>query len=266
MTAQAGWIKLHRQALNNGWLRNHRLWVFWSYCLLKASHRPTTAQVGFQRVPLESGQFVFGRKQAAVELGMTERQVRTCLNSLISTNNLTTKTTNKFSIISIINWHTYQDIELANDRQCDRQIDHQATSKRPANDHIQELKELKKKSLPTKIPPAGFALFRDWWMYAFSRVEVDRYIFEQGKDGSCLSSMLKSADWKEIVCKACHYFIDADRFPKGRPTLSGLKASINRYPGHINGQSDNFRELGLLPPDGILLEDWTPWKEKAPTA
>jgi hypothetical protein len=127
----------------------------------------------------------------------------------------------------------------------------------------QEVKELKKKALPAKNPPAGFVLFRDWWLYAFSIIEDDRYIFESGKDGSCLSSMLKSPDWKEVVCKACHYLIDDDRFPKGRPTISELKASINRYPGNINGKAEHFREIGILPPDGVLLEAWQPWNEES---
>lgn len=138
-----GWIKLHRQALGNGWLQNHRLWAFLCYCLLKASHKATTATVGYQRVALEAGQFVFGRQQAAADLAMTERQVRTCLTRLISTGNLTIKATNKFSVVTVVNWHSYQDTTTKGDQENDRQLDQEVTSKRPASDHIQEWKELK---------------------------------------------------------------------------------------------------------------------------
>jgi hypothetical protein len=141
-----GWIKLHRQALYNGWLKNHVLWTFWSYCLLKAAYQPITLTVGYKRVPLAAGQFVFGRKQAAVELGMTERQVRTCLARLKSTGNLTINATSKFSVITVENWHTYQGSHVENDQQDDRHIDHQTTIKRPSSDHKQEYIE-------GKIPP-----------------------------------------------------------------------------------------------------------------
>jgi hypothetical protein len=119
------------------------------------------------------------------------------------------------------------------------------------------------KPIPAKTSPVGFRLFRDWWMFAFSIVEGDKYIFQGAKDGACLSTMLKSLDWKELVCKACHYFTDTNRFPPGRPTLSLLKAAVNKYPGHINGKIDHFREMGILPPGGDL-EDWRPWEKDIP--
>lgn len=103
-----GYVKLWRKSLDNGWLQNHELWAFWSYCLLKASHKKFVVKIGFQEITLLPGQFVFGRKQAAKDLKMSEWQIRACLDFLKKHENLTIKTTNKFSIITIINWVTYQ--------------------------------------------------------------------------------------------------------------------------------------------------------------
>lgn len=103
-----GFILVHRKVLHKGWLKNHKLWAFWSWCLLKASHKQHTQIVGYQEVTLLPGQFVFGRKKAATELGMTERGIRTVLHFLLTSGNMTIKTTSKYSIISIINWDTYQ--------------------------------------------------------------------------------------------------------------------------------------------------------------
>jgi hypothetical protein len=94
---------------------------------MKASHKEHTLIVGNQEVTLKPGQFVFGRCAAAKELGMTERQIRTRIVFLKSAGNLTIKTTNKFSIITIVNWVAYQGQEIENDQQNDQQ----ATSKRP---------------------------------------------------------------------------------------------------------------------------------------
>ena len=102
-----GYIRLWRKSLDAGWIRNHKLWAFWSYCLLKASYREYDAVVGLQIIHLLPGQFIFGRKKASQETGLTEREVRTIVEFLRKAGNLTIKTTNRFSIITIMNWHTY---------------------------------------------------------------------------------------------------------------------------------------------------------------
>lgn len=136
-----GYIKLWRKSLDSGWLANPLLWCFWCWCLMKATHKPCKVLIGFQEVFLSPGQFVFGRKKCAKELKTSERSVRTCLQTLKSTNNLTIKVTNKFSIINIVNWTIYQEEENTNDQQDDQQYDQQLTSNRPTTDHIQTHKE-----------------------------------------------------------------------------------------------------------------------------
>ena len=129
-----GYIKLWRKSLDGGLLQNHKLWTFWCWCLLKASHKKHKQLVGFQEIELDAGQFVFGREKASKELKISERCIRTCLDNLKKTKKATIKTTNKFSIITIVNWGTYQDNNTINDLQNDRQ----QTSNRLATDHKQE--------------------------------------------------------------------------------------------------------------------------------
>jgi hypothetical protein len=103
-----GFIKIWRKSLDGGWLQNPVLWTFWSWCLLKASHKIIVVKISFQEVTLQPGQFIFGRKKASEELRMSEWKIRSCLDFLRKAGNLTIKTTNKFSIISITNWNSYQ--------------------------------------------------------------------------------------------------------------------------------------------------------------
>ena len=130
-----GYIRLWRKSLDAGWIKNHKLWAFWSYCLLKASYREYDAIVGLQIVHLLPGQFIFGRKKASEETGLTEREVRTIVEFLKKAGNLTIKTTNRFSIITIINWTSYQCDDLENDQPNDQL----PTSKRP-HTNIKEVK------------------------------------------------------------------------------------------------------------------------------
>ena len=137
-----GYVRLWRKSLDAGWIRNHKLWAFWSYCLMKASWTEYDAIVGLQVVHLLPGQFIFGRKKAAEETGLTEREIRDRLEALKREGNLTIKTTNKFSIISIINWAIYQGEDSEKDQLNDKQL----TSKGPHTN----IKALKKKT-PAEI-------------------------------------------------------------------------------------------------------------------
>jgi hypothetical protein len=103
-----GYVRLWRKSIDNGWLQNHSLWVFWSYCLLKATHQEITLKVGFQEVNLTPGQFVFGLHKAASDLKMSVWKIRASIDFLKKAGNITIKTTNKYSIITVMNWGVYQ--------------------------------------------------------------------------------------------------------------------------------------------------------------
>ncbi|MBN1366238.1 MAG: hypothetical protein JW976_15665 [Syntrophaceae bacterium] len=117
-----GYVKLWRKSLDAGWIKNHKLWAFWSYCLLKATHKEYNAVIGLQSVHLMPGQFIFGLKKAKEETGLSIRSIRTIIDFLRKVENLTIKTTNKFSIISIVNWPIYQSDNSENDTLNDKPL------------------------------------------------------------------------------------------------------------------------------------------------
>ena len=105
-----GWVKSHRKLLKWPWFRNPNIAHFWEYCRLKAGHAARRVLVGTVEVNLLPGQFIFGRKVAAQETGLTEQIVRTCSKKLILEGclNLTTHSTNLFSVATICHWGHYQ--------------------------------------------------------------------------------------------------------------------------------------------------------------
>lgn len=136
----AGFIKLHRKMLKWGWYSDPNTFRVFMHLLLTASYEENE----FRGVKLKAGDVVFGRKKLAQELGLSERQVRTSLEHLISTNEITIKTTNRFSIATIENWAKYQCRDYETDQQTDQQKVQQPTNNRPTTDHTQEGKESKK--------------------------------------------------------------------------------------------------------------------------
>ena len=147
-----GYIHLWRKSLDAGWIRNHELWAFWSWCLLKATYREYDAIVGLQRVHLKPGQFVFGLKKASQETGLSIQQIRTILGFLKKAGNLTIKTTNKFSVITIINWDTYQGGETQINKQSNKPLTNDQQHTR-----INRIKSIKRESVKT-LPPESFPI------------------------------------------------------------------------------------------------------------
>lgn len=114
-----GWIKLHRKLLGSPIFQNEKLLKVFIYCLMKATHSDHEQIVGRQNVQLKPGQFVFGRKKAALELDIKESTIRDYMNVLKADNVITITPTNKFSVITVVNWGVYQDQDDDNRQQKD---------------------------------------------------------------------------------------------------------------------------------------------------
>jgi len=108
-----GYIKLHRKMLDWAWFKDGPVLALFIYCLLKATWQPREAVVAGHKVELQPGQFVFGRRVAAKETGLTEKQVRIALLKLLNDKclNRAEHTAHQFSIITICNWEIYQSLD-----------------------------------------------------------------------------------------------------------------------------------------------------------
>lgn len=99
-----GYIKLHRKLLDWGWYKDQNTMMVFLHLLLTANF----IESEYMGVKIHPGQTVIGRKSLAKELGMSEQNVRTALTHLKSTNEITIKSTNKFSVVTIVKWELYQ--------------------------------------------------------------------------------------------------------------------------------------------------------------
>jgi hypothetical protein len=187
---QRGYIKLWRKSLESNTWNNQNVWRLWCWCLMKASYKRYKCLIGLQEIELMPGQFIFGRKKCSIETGLSEQIVRSCLQTLKSTSNLTIKTTNKFSIITIINWDTYQ----VDETEFNQQITNNLTNNQPTNNqqittykNIKNVKNLKEDNISAKrrhkIPP-DFELNEKLYSIASSHgLNGDRvkFVFEHFK-------------------------------------------------------------------------------------
>lgn len=117
-----GWIKIHRQLEDWEWYKNIPVKTLFIHCLIKANHKDNK----WQGIIIKKGSFVTSYENLAFETGLTVRQVRTALNKLKMTGEVTHKGQAKYSIITINNWDEFQEN--------DKQVDKQMTSERQASD------------------------------------------------------------------------------------------------------------------------------------
>ena len=200
-----GYIKLWRKSLESTIWDNPKLWRFWVWCLLKANHCAMTQIVGFQDVQLTPGQFIFGRLKASMETGLSEQEIRTAIDGLRKRQNLTIKSTNKFSIITIVNWTEYQ--EEPTNKAADQQptVNQQLTTNK--NDkNVKNKKEIYKERF--KSYELGLSLTEKEWndlVKQFgSAEEVERrvqnvidYSKSKGRPYKDLAATIRSWDQKE---------------------------------------------------------------------
>jgi len=263
-TIHGGYILLARKLLESELMEKPSHYLkLWVWMLAKANWK--------DRDKLRRGQFVTTiaemQEAGGYRVGyrvrrLTRDEVRSAYEAFAKASMITTTKTSRGMIITICNYELYQN---ADNYEAHKVAPDVNAAKPQATPHdTEELKKRRKKTFPVKMPPADSRLFSDWFCYAFEICQGYRYAFEGGKDGKAVAEMLKSWPCKELVAKACHFLTDEKRYPENKaPTLTFLKSKINDYPNHINGKADHLRDIGLLPPDGVLLEDWNPWNEES---
>lgn len=172
------YIKLNRKIIGWEWYLNINVKTLFIHCLLKANWKDGR----FEGKDIKRGSFVTSLEKLSKETGLSVRQVRTALDKLFLTGELTSKTFSKYRIITVSNYEQYQSL--------DKQADNQLTSKRQASDKqvttIEEVKkertkEVKKNNKPpispfeelekTELPEKIKSSLREWFEYKKQRKE-----------------------------------------------------------------------------------------------
>lgn len=121
-----GWIKLHRKILDSPISDNSELAWCWVRFILEASHQEHFILIGLQKIRLLPGQFIWGEKAWGKKLNISSSKARRLKNILKSEEQIEEQITNKYTLITIVNWEKYQGDE--------EQSDEQVKSKRRASE------------------------------------------------------------------------------------------------------------------------------------
>jgi len=101
-----GYLFLHRKILEWEWYQDINTRILFFHLLLKANWKDGR----FQGRDIPRGSFVTSIHKLSLESGLTEKQVRTALSHLVSTNEVGKQTTSKYTVITINNYDMYQQV------------------------------------------------------------------------------------------------------------------------------------------------------------
>jgi len=145
LIVENGYIKIFRKTIESQVFANAELFKLWMWCLLKAAHKERWVSMntgrGETEIKLNPGQFIFGRKSAAHEMKMTESGIWKRMQKLKNLQNLNIESNNKYSIITIINWDTYQGSENNSNSESNREV----TAKEQRSNTNKNVKNVKNK-------------------------------------------------------------------------------------------------------------------------
>ena len=136
----ASWIKIFRELLQWEWFQKAEMVQLFIYLLLKAS----CADKQWQGITVKRGQLVTSNATIRQDLRLSEQQIRTCIKRLISTGEITYKSTNRYVVITICNYDKYQETGNSINEQNNEQTNNQPTDEQRAiNEQSTTSKEIK---------------------------------------------------------------------------------------------------------------------------
>jgi hypothetical protein len=135
----SGWIKLHRQITDWEWYDDNNTFRLFIHLLLKANHKERS----YRGTTIEVGCIMTGRELLSKETGLSVQQIRTCLDRLKLTNEITIKSDKQGTIIQVVKYKDYQVVtnELTTD---------QPTTNQQVTTNKNDNKEKNDNTIPTK--------------------------------------------------------------------------------------------------------------------
>ena len=122
-----GWIKLHRQLLEWEWYDEPDTFRLFLHCLLKANHKDNK----YRGQIVKAGSFLTSRELLSNETGLSIQKIRTSLERLELTNEITSKKSKKGTVLQIVKYNNYQQDNQQDNPRNNQRFNQQLTNNQP---------------------------------------------------------------------------------------------------------------------------------------
>ena len=135
-----GYLKLYRKTLDNPTvMKDADHLAIWIWLLMNAKFFPTDEWFGGERITLQPGQFITGRKKISEALGVSESKVQRVLKCYESERMIEQRTDRQGRLITIVSWDEYQ----ANEQSSEQRVNNDRTTSEQRVNTITRKKERK---------------------------------------------------------------------------------------------------------------------------
>lgn len=135
-----GYVRLYRSLLNWEWYTDEHTKTVFLHLILTANYEAKQ----WRGITIERGQRIYSSQKLADELHMSRQVIRTAVNHLISTGEITNQSTPQFSIITIKNYDSYQ--QATNDL-----TNEQPTTNQPSTNEQPQCKKAKESKKAIRV-------------------------------------------------------------------------------------------------------------------
>lgn len=152
---RTGWFKFHRQMLDNPiCIKDAETFLVWCYILTEAKYEDGE-RVLFknEEITLSKGQLLKTTTQIANELHIKEMKVYRILKLLENEKQIVKQTSNKNTLITVINWEKYQSCEEQNEKQMKNEC---KTNVKPVKDECKTSEKQMKDQCKTNVEPSYY--------------------------------------------------------------------------------------------------------------
>ena len=185
-----GWISLYRKFLDWQWYDYPTVKIVFLHCLLSANHKPAK----WRDLIIKRGQLVTSYEKLAAHNGLSIQQVRTAIEKLQSTNEITYQSTSQYSIITIKNYNLYQDSNIPSNNQIGGQNNKRATTNN--NDNKRDINKLISLSIEEREILKNYLIFCN--EKRKNKIDdIDAYIHKLIDNGDCFTKLEKAMKWLE---------------------------------------------------------------------
>jgi len=125
-----GWAKYHRQIINWEWYTDANTFRVFFHLVLIANHKDNK----WRGIDVKRGQTITSYSKLGLALDLSVQQIRTALDKL-EPNEITRKTTNKYTLINIVNYSIYQDKKSEDNTHSNTQDNNQITNEQQSNNN-----------------------------------------------------------------------------------------------------------------------------------
>lgn len=236
ITNNKGYILLSRNLLEWRWYTDGNTCRFFIHCLLKANYKDKQ----WQNIVIPRGSFITSEATLMKELNLSRQNLRTIINRLISTNEITKSTTSKYTIFKVNNYDLYQS-------------NNQVSNHRLTNDQPQLIKDNKENNIYSVENTSDEIPYKEIIEYLnakankefkYSSVQTKKLIRARFNEGYKLDDFKKVIDIKTSEWKSDPK-MNAYLRPKTLFLPSNFESYLQQESNNISNNTSNKEEFSF---------------------